>query len=135
VEATTEAGATTYLVERPTSGAKVVVDPVRWLGLDFDLLAQDQSVVLKYGVDTDLYNISLPKYRWFADEIETDIVLLLDGLAQGMILVNRTSQRPSMIVPSGEGPVLVRRLRFGATKDLYGGANSQLPPGFEILDP
>jgi hypothetical protein len=106
VRESTQAGATTYLMERPTYRAEVIVNPARWLGLQFDLLGQDQSALLKSGVDTDVYNISLPKYRWFAEEIEADIVIFLEGLAQGEILVNTASRRASMIVPSGEGPMV-----------------------------
>jgi hypothetical protein len=136
VEATTRAGVTTYLVERPTYRAKIVVDPARWLGVEFVLLGHDRVVDLGYWVDTDLYNVSLDKYRWFAAEIETDIVLLLDGLVQGKVFVNRASPRPSMIVPSSDGPLLIRRRRFGAAKGLYdGGVASGPPPGFRTLDP
>jgi hypothetical protein len=136
VEATTLAGVTTYLVEKPTYRAKIVVDPARWLGVEFVLLGHERVVDLGYWVDTDLYNISLDKYRWFAAEIETDIVLLLDGLVQGKVFVDRTSPRPSMIVPSSDGPLLIRRRRFGATTDLYDGdVTSGPPPGFRTLDP
>jgi hypothetical protein len=136
VEATTRAGVTTYLVERPTYRVKIVIDPARWLGVEFLLLGHDRVVDLGYWVDSDLYNISLDKYRWFAAEIETDIVLLLDGLVQGKVFVDRTSPRPSMIVPSSDGPLLIRRRRFGATKDLYdGGVTSGPPPGFRTLAP
>lgn len=127
---------TTYLVERPTYRAKIVVDPARWLGVEFVLLSQDRVADLAYWVDTDLYKISLDKYRWFAVEIETDIVLLLDGLVQGKVFVDRTSPRPSMIVPSSDGPLLIRRRRFGATKNLYNGdVASGPPPSFRTLDP
>lgn len=136
VDATTQAGVTTYLVERPTYRVKVVVDPARWLGVEFFLLSHDRAVDLGHWVDTDLYNISLDKYRWFAAEIETDIVLLLDGLVQGKVFVNRTSPRPSMIVPSDDGPLLIRRRRFGATKEVYDGdVTFGPPPGFRTLDP
>ena len=68
VDATMRAGVTTYLVERPTYRARIVVDPVRWLGVEFVLLGADrldnQRVVdLGYWADTDLYNISLDKYQ------------------------------------------------------------------------
>lgn len=127
------AGVTTYHVEGPIYRAKIVVDPARWLGVEFVLLGEDRVVDLGYWVDTDLYNISLDKYRWFAVEVETDIVLLLDGLVRGKVFVDRTSSRPSMIVPSSDGPLLIRRRRFGGTKGLYEGVGP--PPGFRTLDP
>jgi hypothetical protein len=108
---------TTYLVDRPTYRAKIVLNPARWLGVEFVLLSHDRCADLRHWVDTDLYNISLEKYRWYAVEIETDIVLLLHGLAKGEVFAGRTSPRPSMIVPSSDGPLLIRR-RFGATSEL-----------------
>jgi hypothetical protein len=136
VPAATSAGTTTYVVERPTYRVTIVVNPARWLGLDFHLFGPDGSTVLTYAVDTDLYNISLSRYQRFAADIETDIVLLLEALAQGKVLVDRSGPRPSMIVSTGRGQVWVRKRRLGTTVTPWQAATeSAVPPGFGRLAP
>jgi hypothetical protein len=135
VEVSTQVGSTTYLVARPAYRAKVVVSP-SWVGLDFELVGQDGRAVPTYGVDTDLHDISLGRYRWFAVAMEADIVLLLEALARGEVLVDTASPRVSMIAPTREGVVWVRQRRFGTTRVLYvGGVGPAMPPGFRVLDP
>jgi hypothetical protein len=135
VETSADGDLTTYRIERSTYRVEVLVDPTRWLGVRFDLLGEGGSTALRYGVDTDLYNISLPKYRWFADEIEAEIVLLLEGLAQRRVLVDVSSPKPRMIVPSVDGPLLMRKLRFGATVSPYVATDDPAPHGFRALQP
>ncbi|MBM0278074.1 hypothetical protein [Micromonospora tarensis] len=136
VETSTQAGATIYAVKRPAYQVEIVVDSARFLGLSFHLLGCDGSIVVGYGVDTDLYNISLPQHRWFATDVETDIVLLLEALMQGKVLVDTGSPRASMVVPTGDGLMLVQRRRFLTTSTPYDGdASSALAAGFRSLPP
>jgi hypothetical protein len=135
VETSAEGDLATYLIDRPTYRAEVVVNPKRWLGIEFDLLGEGGSRVLHYRVDTDLYDISQPKHHWFADEIETDIVLLLEALAQKQLLVDLSSPRARMVVPSADGPVLIRKLRFGATATPYDVSADRASHDFRSLAP
>jgi hypothetical protein len=135
VETSTDGDSTTHRITRPTYRAEGLVNPKRWLGIELDLLGAGGATVLRYRVDTDLYNISQPRYLWFVEEIETDIVLLLDGLAQKRLLVDMSSPRPSMIVPSGDGPMLIRKRRFGATTTLYDETADRALHEYRALEP
>ncbi|WP_331218051.1 hypothetical protein [Plantactinospora sonchi] len=136
VETSAQAAATIYTVKRPAYHLEIVVDSVRFLGLSFDLLGCDGSVIVGYEVDTDLYRISLPRHRWFATEVETDIVALVEALIQGKVLVDTGPPRASMVVPTGDGLMLVQRRRFLTTSNPYGGdACSALAAGFRPLPP
>lgn len=64
----------------------MIVDPPRFIGLDFDLVAGDGSSTLTYFVDTDLYPISRPRHASFDSDVETDIVVFLHALADGDVL-------------------------------------------------
>jgi hypothetical protein len=72
IDACTHLTTTVYTVGQPAYRTKIIDNPARFLGLDFDLLRTDGSSVLNQFVDIDLYNISLAKYRWFASETETE---------------------------------------------------------------
>lgn len=136
VETSTRAGATIYAVKRPAYQVRIVVDSTRFLGLSFHLLGCDGSIAVGYEVDTDLYNISLPQHRWLATEVETDIVVLLAALMQGKVLVDTGSPRASMVVPTGDGLVLLQRRRFLTTSNPYDGdASSAMAAGFRPLHP
>ncbi|MFF5262694.1 hypothetical protein ACFY4C_27500 [Actinomadura viridis] len=103
-----------YEARRNAYRLSVIVDPRRFIGLEFDLLAEDGSVLLGYAVDTDLYDISRPAFAALAMDVESDIVLFLDALADGRILLRR-ARPPSMIVPTADGLRVLRRARFGMT--------------------
>src|SRR3954470_17758277 len=48
--------------------------------LDFVVDRDGESPELRYSIDTDLYDVSDPDQRWFADEILRDIASFLDAL-------------------------------------------------------
>lgn len=66
--------------------ATVVVQPRRWLGLEFEARDPVSDRRTTYDIDTDLYDIAQDRQREFADEIERDIVEFLDNLRKGLVL-------------------------------------------------
>jgi hypothetical protein len=111
-----EVGASTrYTVTRPAYRLIVTVESTRFLGLQFDLIGRDGSSVLHYFVDTDLYDISQPKYAWFSQEIADDIVAFLSALIERRIWIMADESEPAMIVPTRDDLRLVKRGRFGTT--------------------
>ncbi|MBO0871513.1 MAG: hypothetical protein J2P15_23425 [Micromonosporaceae bacterium] len=119
MEESIEGRAVRYEIRRRQYGVDVFVDPARFIGLRLDLRAEDGSAALHYAVDTDLYDISQARYAKFAADVETDIVIFLDGLASGEILTRMTQPNPATIVPTGEGPRLLKRTRLGTTAGPY----------------
>ncbi|MEQ0564943.1 hypothetical protein ABJI51_38200 [Amycolatopsis sp. NEAU-NG30] len=63
--------------------ATVVVEPGRWLGLEFE--AQDPVTGRRatYDIDTDLYDITRDEV--FAEEVESDIIEFLANLRSGAV--------------------------------------------------
>jgi hypothetical protein len=119
VSESVQGSAIRYEATRPAYHLVVYVDPPRFIGLEFDLLAADGSVRLHYFIDTDLYDISQPRHAWFASAIATDIVLLLDALTDGGLLAKLDRRRASMIVPTGQGPRIVKRGRVWTSAGRY----------------
>jgi hypothetical protein len=102
-----------YTVTRPVYTVEVYVDPAHLISLEFDLLGQpDGSVRLHYFVDTGRYDISQPAHARFASATATDIVLFLDALADGRLLTKVDRRRAAMIIPTGDGPRIVKRGRL-----------------------
>ncbi|MBB1154421.1 MULTISPECIES: hypothetical protein [Amycolatopsis] len=66
--------------------ATVIVDPRRWLGVEFEARDPATGKLVTYDIDTDLYDISHDKYREFAAEIERDIIEFLGNLRTGAML-------------------------------------------------
>lgn len=81
----------------------VLVDPVAWLGIEFELLAEAGRSLLSFRHDTDGYDIGLEKWRWFAAEIEDEIVEFLESLLSGGVHVGEVKGRPAMLVPMSGG--------------------------------
>ncbi len=112
VDVIIEDTAVRYQLTRPVYTVQVYVDPDRFIGLEFDLLGPDGSVRLHYFVDTGHHDISQPAHAWFASATATDIVLFLDALADGQVLTRVDRRRASIIVPTGDGPRIVKRGRL-----------------------
>lgn len=64
----------------------VIVDPRRWLGLEFEARVPATGKLVTYDIDTDLYDITQERQREFAEEIERDIIEFLDNLRKGSML-------------------------------------------------
>ncbi|WP_020664803.1 hypothetical protein [Amycolatopsis benzoatilytica] len=98
--------------------ATVVVDPARWIGLEF--VAQDSlDRRVAYDIDTDLYDLSHEKHRWFADEIERDIVEFLDNLWRGLVLRREDGPKLMLVFPLGGAYVRVVQARFLTSASTY----------------
>lgn len=131
VQASVEATATRYAATRPAYRVLVCVDPSRFIGLEFDLLGTDGSVRLHYFVDTGRYDISQPQHAWFLSATATDVVLFLEALADGGLLAKLERRRASVIVPTGGGPLIVRRGRVWTSAGRYrGGRETATRDGF-----
>src|SRR5690349_14970230 len=103
-----EGEANTYKIRAKNFQLKIKVNPKSWVGLEFDLLV-DGGKTLSYHTDTDLYDLSNPKYEKFTMEIWKDITLFLDALLNEGILVGERKGRIAMIVPESNGFNLIRK--------------------------
>lgn len=83
----------TWRLAGETWEATVVIDPSRWLGLEFTATDPDTGRVARHEIDTDLYDISDPRRRAFAEAIEADIVAFLQALARGEVFRARDGSR------------------------------------------
>src|SRR4051812_15902673 len=75
-----EDGATRWQIDKPRYTVAVVLDPGRAIGLTVEVTDR-QGDRLSHATDTDLYDISLPRYQKFAHTIEADIAEFLSALA------------------------------------------------------
>lgn len=107
-----------YELQSAKCKLKILIS-TKWLGLEFELLDLKGDLLLTYDIDSDLYDISQPKEKPFADEIENRISFFLEELEMGMILVGQTSGRPAMIVPAPEGATLVSKGKFMTKAEHY----------------
>jgi hypothetical protein len=92
--------------------ATVVVEPQRWLGLDFEVRDPVSGRRTTYDIDTDLYDISQDKQREFADEIERDIIEFLDNLRKGILLRGNDGAKFVLVFPLDGSYVRVVQDRF-----------------------
>src|SRR5262249_20997620 len=81
VDESVQESATRYAAARPAYRLLLLVDPARFVGLEFDLLGTDGSVRLHYFADTGRRDVSQPANAWYESAVATDIVLFLDALA------------------------------------------------------
>ena len=123
--------ATRYAATRPAYRLLVYVDPAHFIGLEFDLLGTDGSVRLHYFVDTGRRDVSQPAHAWYASAVATDVVLFLDALADGGLLAKVEPRRVSLIVPTGAGPLIVKRGRVWTSAGRHrGGRDTAIRDGF-----
>ncbi|MEU1602101.1 hypothetical protein [Micromonospora matsumotoense] len=102
----------TFLMSGRRYRVEVKVDPLRWMGLNFELLDAVGARCLNYEIDTDLYDISEPGQREFALGIEDDIVAFLDALVAGSVRVGQVKGKTVMVVPGATGFYRIERGRF-----------------------
>ena len=108
-----------YEMTRPAYHVQVDVEESRFIGLEFDLLAPDGSVRLHYFVNTARYDISAPGQAWYASATATDVVLFLAALADGGLLARPHRRGAALIVPTGAGPLIVKRGRIWTSAGRY----------------
>jgi len=92
--------------------ATVIVDPLSWLGLEFEMRDPVAGKRTTYDIDTDLYDISRDKQREFADEIERDIIEFLDNLKNGVLLWGNDGSKFVLVFPLDRSYIRVVQGRF-----------------------
>ena len=92
--------------------ATVIVEPLRWLGVEFEARDPVTGRRATYDIDTDLYDISQDKQREFADEIERDIIEFLDNLRRGVMLRGNDGANFVLVFPLRGAQVRVVLGRF-----------------------
>ena len=113
VVVTEEAGALSrWQLSGTTWQATVVVEPQRWLGLEFEARDPVTGRRTTYDIDTDLYDISQDKQREFAEEIERDIIEFLDNLRKGVVLRGNDGSKFVLVFPLNGSYVRVVQGRF-----------------------
>jgi hypothetical protein len=101
----------------------LILDPKRWLGLEFYLLDSNGKIQLTYDLDTDLYPISSPKYLSTTKIIEDKIVEFLYALVNKNIKIGQIKGKTAMIIPEGEGYLLLKKGRFITSSKFYSNLN------------
>ncbi|MFB9927632.1 hypothetical protein ACFFRC_23210 [Amycolatopsis halotolerans] len=96
----------------PTWQATVIVDPRRWLGVEFEARDPASGKRVTYDIDTDLYDISQESHREFAEEIERDIIEFLGNLRTGSMLRGTDGTKLVLVFPLDGSWVRVVRGRF-----------------------
>ncbi|WIX99708.1 hypothetical protein QRX60_37495 [Amycolatopsis mongoliensis] len=92
--------------------ATVIVEPRRWLGLEFEARDPVSGRRATYDIDTDLYDISQDGQREFADEIERDIIEFLGNLRQRALLRGNDGAKFVLVFPLDGSYVRVVQGRF-----------------------
>ncbi|GIG65866.1 hypothetical protein [Phytomonospora endophytica] len=92
-----------YDVSAPSYRMVIFVDPESWVGMVFTVLDDQGGELLSTSHDTDLYPIGLDLHRWFAREIEEEIVELVHDLLHGGVHVGEVGGRRALVVPLIDG--------------------------------
>lgn len=95
--------------------AKVIVDPRRWIGLEFEVQEARTRRIVHYAIDTDLYDISQDTQQAFAEAIESDIVEFLSNLKRKAVLMRSEGSTLTVIFPQGSSYVSLSGGRFSTT--------------------
>jgi hypothetical protein len=109
----TEAGACVkWQLSGSTWQAAVIVEPERWLGLEFEARDPVSGRRATYDIETDLYPIARDDQREFAGEIERDIIEFLGHLRDGSVLRGNDGPKFVLVFPLDGSYVRVVRGRF-----------------------
>lgn len=92
--------------------ATVIVDPSRWIGLEFEARDPVTGRRASYDIDTDLYDITQEREHDFANKIEREIIDFLENLRTGNVLRGNDGSRFVLVIPRGDVYVRVVRGRF-----------------------
>lgn len=107
-----DGSASKWQIVGSTWKAIVIVDALRWIGLEFEARDPVTDRRLSYDIDTDLYPITQDGR---ADEIEQDIIEFLNNLRKGHMLRGKDGSRVVLVFPRGRSYVRVVRGRFATT--------------------
>lgn len=113
--------------------ATVVVEPRRWLGLEFEVRDPVAGRRATYDIDTDLYDISQDKQREFADEIEGDIIEFLDNLRNGVLLRGNDGSKFVLVFPLDGSYVRVVQGRVMTSASTHAGIDSARTGGGDYV--
>lgn len=105
-------GAGRWRLAGSTWQATVLVEPRRWLGLQFEARDPVTGRRATYEIDTDLYDLSQEKHREFADAIEHDIIEFLGNLGRGLLLRGNDGPKFVLVFPLDGAYVRVVRGRY-----------------------
>ncbi|MFG1843648.1 hypothetical protein ACGFH8_35070 [Micromonospora sp. NPDC049175] len=87
--------------------------------LEFVVNRDGESPELRYGIDTDLYDVSDPDQQCFADEIQRDMAFFLDALGDGSLKVSRGRNKTVIAFPCADKYVRVERGRVFTRRREY----------------
>ncbi len=90
----------------------VNISPPEWIGLDFYWREHEKKHRVEYSINTDLYDLSEQDQRWFADEIESNMIDFLHVLQEKKILVGEKRGRTAIVIPFKDKVVLIRKGRL-----------------------
>lgn len=124
----------TYILSSNRYRAEIIVNPKKWLGFKLNVQDQNKNLILTYDLDTDLYDISNPKYEELAKGIEKQISEILTFLVTGRIKVGEIEGRPAMIIPNNQGGLLIKKGRFFlSSEQLNDIRDIEIKGGFEKI--
>ncbi|MEU4520660.1 hypothetical protein AB0F52_18410 [Amycolatopsis sp. NPDC024027] len=119
LRATYTAATDAWQLSGSTWQATVIVAPGRWLGLEFAAHDPVTGRRATYDIDTDLYDISQDEQRWFAEEIERDIIEFLGNLRRGAVLRGTDGAKFVLVFPLDGAYVRVTQGRFMTTASTH----------------
>jgi hypothetical protein len=96
-----------YEFNSPYFGLKVVLNS-NWIGLEFELLDENGTLLLSYEVDTDQYDLSKAENHKFAEETEAEILKFLDDLVESKIMAGAVEGSPAIVIPVDGNYLLIR---------------------------
>ncbi len=114
----------TWRLGGSTWQATVIVEPWRWIGLEFEARDPVTGKRATYDIDTDLYDISRDEQREFADEIERDIIEFLDYLRKGAVRRGNDGPKFVLVFPLNGSYVRVVRGRFLTSASTHAAART-----------
>jgi|WetSurMetagenome_2_1015567.scaffolds.fasta_scaffold664016_1 hypothetical protein len=98
-----------YVILSADYRISLMINPIKWIGMEFELIGDNNKTILTYDIDTDLYPISTSKYYSFAYAIEEDIVHFLQALTEGKIKVGKINGKPAMLIPKESKYILIKK--------------------------
>lgn len=98
-----------YKIDNSRYRLSLVVNPKRWLGLDFAIKDQKGKIQLWYSIDNDLYPVTGAKYGQIAEELESDIINFLAMLADKKVMLGIIKGKQTMVFPVKNGYELIKK--------------------------
>jgi len=104
-------GLKTFKVLRPNYTLIISLDTSEY-ELQFDLKDGSGRSILSYHIDTDLYDLSNPKFRQFKQDIEADIVRFTQNLVDKKIEYGQQNNKQALLIPSDGEYLLITKGKF-----------------------